>query len=100
MYFIFVDFYPEGSGDVGDRCDPDNTDDEDCYYDYDHSGYEGSGSDDDDDEDSKNYSSWNGHRHGTSNNGNPNYDRNQEVIIFTISQQLYQYFDNYVSLLM
>ena len=73
---FFLDFYNEGSGDHdGDRCDPENTDDEDCYYtDYDHSGYEGSG---DDDTDSN---PWNGHNHGITDNRNKHMGSNQPVI--------------------
>ena len=68
----FSEYYPEGSGDGGE-CDPENTDDEDCYYDYETSGMEGSGADFDDIDDDRNNPTWNDHRH-------KNYqDRNQDV---------------------
>ena len=59
-YFSSIDYYPEGSGSDhnGDRCNPDNTDDEDCFEynsDYEHSGYEASGDDTSDTE------HWHGH---------------------------------------
>ena len=52
---LLADYYPEGSGGdrINDRCNPENTDDEDCYdynSDYEHSGYEGSGDGNDDTE--------------------------------------------------
>ena len=70
---IFSDFYPEGSGGdrVNERCNPEDTDDEDCYYDYDHSGAEGSGDDDED--------TWNDHIHGNPVNPNGHRGSNSRV---------------------
>ena len=70
---FLVDFYPEGSGGdrVNERCNPEDTDDEDCYYDYDHSGAEGSGDDDED--------NWNDHSHGNPVNFNGHRGSNSRV---------------------
>ena len=70
---FLADFYPEGSGGdrVNERCNPEDTDDEDCYYDYDHSGAEGSGDDDED--------TWNDHIHGNPVNPNGHRGSNSRV---------------------
>ena len=73
MKLFLADFYPEGSGGdrVNERCNPEDTDDEDCYYDYDHSGAEGSGDDDED--------TWNDHIHGNPVNPNGHRGSNSRV---------------------
>ena len=77
IFYFCADFMPEGSGSSRPGCDSHNTDDEDCYDDYntaDDDDYEGCGSGDDDSDTEQPYPH---HSHGVSTGGGGGGDRHQ-----------------------